>query len=96
MVFSPSAPVGRARVVGCSHALRRPQDLITEAVKLWEAESLEERTGRIAASRGCVALLCNPHRKIPANILDEWATRVDCEPGYGNISHTPEEGRFIN
>jgi hypothetical protein len=96
MVFSPSAPAGHARVVWCSHTIASAEDLITEAVKLWEAESLEEHTGRIAADWGCVALLCNPERQIPANILDEWAMRVDREPGYGKVSQTPEEGRLIN
>src|SRR5437899_2952284 len=60
MVFSRSAPAGHARVVRCSHAITSADDLITEALRLWEAEELSENTGRIANAKwGCVALLCN-------------------------------------
>jgi hypothetical protein len=96
MVFSSSAPAGHACVVWCSHTITSAEDLFTEAVKLWEAESLEKDTGRIAAGWGCVALMCNPERKIPADILHEWARRVEREPGYGKVSQTPEESRLID
>jgi hypothetical protein len=96
MVFSRCAPAGHARVVWCSHTVASAEDLITEAVKLWEAESLEKDTDRIARGWGCVALLCNPERKIPANIANEWARRVEREPGYGKVSQTLEEGCLIN
>ena len=40
MVFSKHAPVGQVRVVRCSHAITSADDLITEALHLWEAEEL--------------------------------------------------------
>src|SRR6202040_3105578 len=70
MVFSKSAPAGRARVVRCAHAITSADDLIPEALRLWEAEELRKNTGRIAnAEWGCVALLPNPGREIPNEVL---------------------------
>lgn len=96
MVFSRNAPMGHARVVRCSHAITSADDLMVESVELWEAEALEEDTGRIAANWGCVALLCNHERKIPADILKAWAKRVALEPGYGKVSQAPNEGPLID
>lgn len=96
MVFSRSAPPGSARVVHCSHAITTANDLITEARKLWEAEALTRDTGRIAAGWGCVALLCNPDRKIPDDLLMGWSERVDWEPDYGKVSQAADEGSLIS
>jgi len=96
MVFSRLCQIGQGKVVHCSHTMSSAADLIVEAEHLWRAEEPGAAAGRIAAGWGCVALLCNPERKIPANILDEWAKRVEREPGYGKVSQTPEEGRLIN
>jgi len=43
-----------------------------------------------------VALLCNPDRKIPKDLLKSWAERVEREPNYGRVSQTQEEGRLIS
>ena len=96
MVFSRRAPTGQARVVRCVHAITSAGDLITEALKLWEAEELSLNSGRIASSWGCVALSCNPDRKIPADLLKAWAERVGHEQGYGKISQAPDEGPLIS
>lgn len=97
MVFSRSAPAGHARIVRCSHVISSADDLTTEALCLWEAEELLKNTGRIANPRwGCVALLCNPKRRIPEDLLKEWAQRVEREEGYGNVRQTPDEGTLIN
>lgn len=96
MVFSNSAPAGHARVVRCSHAITSADDLTTEALRLWEAEELSRDTGRIAANWGCVALLCNPKRKSPDDILTAWAQRVEREQGYGNVSQLADEGALIS
>lgn len=97
MVFSRSAPVGHARVVCCSHAITSAHDLNTEALRLWEAEELSENTGRIANERwGCVALLRNPRREIPEDLLRAWAQRVEQEQGYGNVRQLAAEGSLIN
>lgn len=96
MVFSRGAPAGRARVVRCWHAITSANDLITEALRLWEVEELVLNTGRISTNWGCVALLCNPERRIPEEILKAWAGRVEREPGYGNVSQLADEGRIIS
>jgi hypothetical protein len=96
MVFSRSAPMGHARVVRCSHAITSADDLTTEALRLWEAEELSKNTGRIANKRwGCVALLRNPGREIPEELLSAWAQRVEREQGYGNASQLADEGALI-
>lgn len=96
MVFSRSAPAGHARVVRCSHVISSADDLITEALHLWEAEELSRNTGRIAASWGCVALFCNPERGIPEDLLKAWAQRVRREHGYGNVSQLADEGTLLS
>lgn len=97
MVFSRSAPAGRARVVRCSNVISSADDLVTEALCLWEAEELLKDTGRIANSKwGCVALLCNPKRKIPEDLLKAWAQRVIDEQGYGHVSQLATEGSLIS
>jgi hypothetical protein len=97
MVFSRSAPPGHTRVVRCSHVISSTEDLITEALCLWEAEELLKNTGRIANSKwGCVALLCNPRRKISEDLLKAWAQRVGVEQGYGHVSQLGAEGSLIN
>jgi len=52
--------------------------------------------GRIAADWGCVALMCNPGRKIPEEVLKGWAKRVDRAPDYGNVPQTEEEGCLVS
>lgn len=96
MVFSLSAPAGHARVVRCLHPITSADDLTTEALRLWEAEELSRNTGRIAANWGCVALLCNPKRKIPAGILAAWAQRIEREPDYGKVSQLANEDALLN
>lgn len=96
MVFSRSAPTGHARVVRCSHAITSAGDLITEALKLWEAEELSLNSGRTASGWGCVALLCNPDRKTPADLLKAWAERVEREQGYGSVSQAADESPLIS
>ncbi len=96
MVFSRLCEAGRAKVLRCTHAISTPEDLIVEAEALWKAEQPGACAGRIAAEWGCVALLCNPDRQIPDSLLTGWAERVGCEPDYGNVSQTREEGRLIS
>jgi hypothetical protein len=43
-----------------------------------------------------VALLCNPKRKIPEDLLRGWAQRVESEEGYGNVRQLVEEGALIS
>ncbi len=95
MVFSRLCASGQAKVVNCSHRVSSFDDLNTEAECLWKAEYLKAKQGRIAKDWGCVALRCNPERKIPENLLTGWADRVRREAGYGHVSQTPEEGVLV-
>jgi len=97
MVFSRSAPLGRARVVRCSHTITSADDLNTEGAASVGSEELSENTGRIANERwGCVALLRNPRREIPEDLLRAWAQRVEQEQGYGNVRQLAAEGSLIS
>lgn len=96
MVFSRLCEPGHAKVVRCSHTVSSVVDLIAEAEQLWAAEQPGAAAGRIAADWGCVALLCNPERKIPEDLLKEWAIRVSRESDYGNVRQTAEEGSLVS
>ena len=96
MVFSRLCQAGRAQLVPCSHRISSLQELIEEAEHLWKAEQPDAKAHRIAASWGCVALLCNPKRQIAADLLKGWAERVVREPQYGKVSQTREEGPLVS
>ena len=96
MVFSRLCQVGQAQLVPCSHSISSLQELIVEAEHLWKAGQSGAKAHKIAASWGCVALLCNPHRQIPAYLVKGWAERVGHEPGYGLVSQTQPEGLLVS
>jgi hypothetical protein len=96
MVFSRLSPAGQAKLVPCSHTISTVQDLIAEAEHLWKAEQPAAKAHRIASTWGCVALLCNPGRKIPEDLLRGWAEHVSGETGYGNVSQAKEEGALVS
>jgi hypothetical protein len=96
IVFSRSAGIGHAVAVRCRHDVSTPAELVVEAEALWKAEQPGAASGRIADYWGCVALLCNPERVIPGEILKAWGDRVGREPGYGNVTQTEAEGRLID
>lgn len=96
MVFSRKAGAGQAKVFRCVRAISTPADLNAEAEALWKAEQPGAASGRIASQWGCVALLCNPDRKVPEDLVKAWAARVGREPEYGRVTQTNEEGRLID
>ena len=96
MVFSRLCAAGQAKLIRCSHFISTSQELIAEAEYLWKAEQPAAEAHRIAASWGCVALLCNPKRQIPPDMLTGWAERVDSESDYGNVSQTQAEGVLVS
>lgn len=96
MVFSRLANTGHAKVVRCVRTVSTAADLIAEAEALWKAEQPSAAAGRISDYWGCVALLCNPDRNLPEELLKGWAERVAGEPNYGNVTQTEEEGRLID
>jgi hypothetical protein len=95
MVFSRSCKVGHAKVLRCKGAVSTPTDLIAEAEALWKAEYPRAHPGRIATDWGCVALMSNPERTIPGDLLRAWAARVGREPNYGRVSQRPDEGDLV-
>jgi hypothetical protein len=97
MVFSRGCAPGQAKVVPCQDQVRSSADLVEEAGHLWAAEARKARkSGRISANWGCVTLLHNPHREIPAEILNGWGARVARARPYGNIWQAPGEGTLVN
>jgi hypothetical protein len=96
MVFSRSAGPGRAVVVACKRSVSTATDLSAEAEALWKAEQPGAGPGRIADYWGCVALLPNPNRTIPEDMLKSWADRVKREADYGTVTQTKAEGRLID
>jgi hypothetical protein len=96
MVLSRLCPVGQAKLVPCLHPVSSVHDLIAEAECLWKAELPDAKPNRIGSSWGCVALLCNPERSVPLDMLNGWATRVAAEAEYGPISQTKEEGVLVD
>lgn len=95
MVFSRMCPAGQAKLVPCSHTISTIQDLTAEAEHLWKAEQPRAEAHQIATDWGCVALLCNPGRKVPEGLLKAWADHVGRAPNYGKVTQTKEEGRLI-
>jgi hypothetical protein len=90
---------GHAKVVSCSRGVSSPQDLFSEAECLWRAEKPDADSGRISATWGCVALLCNPKRRIPDDLLKAWATRVAQKPDkedYQRLIKALDEGGLIS
>jgi hypothetical protein len=43
MVYAPTTPPGRAKVVPCKHEIASLKDMVAEAAALWAAEQREER-----------------------------------------------------
>ena len=93
----PKDQFGQARVVQCKSVVRSFSDLLCEAEWLWSAEESTDKKDMVPRFRvcrpehrispkkgewGCVALLNNPSSKMPENLLDEWAKRVEKEAHY--------------
>lgn len=95
MVFSRLCKSGQGLAVRCTRGISSPAELFAEAEALWKAEQPNAAAHRIASDWGCVALLPNPDRKIPAEIVRAWGERVGREPGYGQITQAKEEGALI-
>ena len=100
MVFSSSlAPrqYGRAIAVPCGRA-RNTAELVDAAVRLWTAETSDgkNRQRRVSASWGCVALLENPRRPMPADVRAGWTKRVSGEACYGRLNSAVDEVVAVN
>jgi len=91
MVFSAQAAEGRAKIVRCRHAISKPSHLIEEAEHLWAAETLKARSDTVSSDWGCVALLCNPTSRIPADLEEVWSKHVSGRQGYKDFAHARGE-----
>jgi hypothetical protein len=96
MVFSRLCELGHAKVVRCRADVSTADDLITEAEHPWAAERNVETDGQISATWGRVALLSNPIREVPKDVLEAWAERVSRERGYGDVPQAPGEGPLVS
>ena len=95
MVFSTSLSAdhyGRAIVVPYCQRVRSAADVVDEAVRLWTAETSDGKNEQCRVSAesgwGCVALLPNPQRPLPADLRARWMERVSGESGYGKKLET--------
>ena len=103
MVFSTSLSAddyGRAIVVPCRRLLRNSADLVDEAVHLWTAETPNGKNPMYRLSSkngwGCVGLLPNPHRPLPAGLRASWTQRVSNEPCYGSLDAADDEDAAVD
>jgi len=96
MVFSRLCEPGQGLVVQCTRVVTTSEDLLAEATALWAAEQPSAVADQIGSNWGCVAILCNPDRRIPADIVEAWGERVGREPSYGQVSQAPAEGRLVS
>jgi hypothetical protein len=95
MVFSRRCKAGQGIVLRCLRGVSTPGDLFAEAEALWKAEQPSAAAHQIASDWGCVALLSNPERRMPPEIVKAWSERVKKGPGYGRVIQAIEEGALI-
>ena len=103
MVFSSGLGAddyGRAIVVPCSQRARNVADVVDEAVCLWTAETPQGKNsqGRVSAENGwgCVGLLPNPERPLPADVRAGWKQQVSREPRYGRLNAADNEDAAVD
>ena len=99
MVFSPefASRLGRAKAVRCKRDVTSIDDLTSEAMELWVAESSETHRGKLSANWGCVTLLVpedflnGPDRDERTALLANWANRVTQDTDYGRASFSAKD-----
>ena len=103
MVFSSGLGAddyGRAIVVPCSQRARNVADVVDEAVYLWTAETPTGKNPqrRVSAETGwgCVGLLPNPERPLPADVRAGWKQKVSREPCYGRLKAADNEDAAVD
>ena len=91
---------GARIVVPCSRRVRNAADVLDEAVHLWTAETSEGKNPKCRLSAesgwGCVGLLPNPHRSLPADLRAGWTQRVSDEPCYGRLNAADNEDAAVD
>ena len=74
--------LGQAIVVPCAQDVITGQDLVKEAVCLWNAEARDSKNQNnciTSKNWGCVTLLKNPDRSLSDDLLDCWTNHVSKE-----------------
>jgi hypothetical protein len=98
---SATAPIRYGRLSGKGRGYTYTM-VFSRLAAIWSCESGSMQSancaaaGGIADSWGCVALLCNPDRELPEDLLKAWTDHVGREPNYGKVTQTKEEGRLID
>lgn len=88
--------LGVAKAIPCSREVSSTSDVIDEAESLWAAEREEISSDQVSARWGCIAVLPNPNRNVPNEILTSWSKRVSQERTYGNLDHTRSEEPIVD
>jgi len=91
MVLSMKAPNGRAKLVPCAKLVTNNNDLLEEAVRLWQAESQTASNSALSASWGCVGLKMRDDVVCPDDILPKWAQVAKDNQAHFNIRHAHDE-----
>lgn len=91
MVLSMKAQLGRAKVIPCLKPINNFNDLIEEAVHLWQAESQTANDSAVSASWGCVGLKLRDGVVCPDDILSKWAQVAKDNQAHFNIRHAHDE-----
>jgi hypothetical protein len=98
-VFSPelASRLGRAKAVRCKRDVTSIDDLTSEAMELWVAESSETHRGKLSANWGCVTLLVpedflnGSDRDERTALLANWTNRVTLDTDYGRASFSTKD-----
>jgi len=96
MVFSRLCTLGQGIAVRCKRSVSTSEELFVEAEALWKAELPSAPAHRLASDWGCVALLPNPDRKTPVDIVEAWAERAGGETDYGQVTQARDEGTLVS
>jgi hypothetical protein len=91
MVLSMKAPNGRAKLVPCTKLITNSNDLLEEAVRLWQAESQTASNSALSASWGCVGLKMRDDVVCPDDIPTKWAQVAKDNQAHFNIRHAHDE-----
>lgn len=91
MVLSMKAQLGRAKVIPCLKPSNSFNDLLEEAVQLWQAESQTASNSGLSASWGCVGLKMRDDVVCPDDILPKWAQVAKDNQAHFNIRHAHDE-----
>ena len=86
---------GHAIMVPYSQQVRNIEDVVDEAVHLWRAETCDGKNPKCRVSAengwGCVGLLSNPQRPLPAGLRACWKKKISGETCYRRLNKADNE-----